>query len=43
MADASDAELDNLIESIRERLEQKQKQTIKQITRQRLVTNGRDD
>jgi hypothetical protein len=41
MADASDAELDNLIESIRERLEQKQ--TIKQITPQRLVTNGRDD
>jgi hypothetical protein len=41
MADASDAELDNLIESIRERLEQKQ--TIKQVAPRRLVTNGRDD
>jgi hypothetical protein len=40
MADASDAELDNLIESIRERLAQKR--TV-QITPQRLVINGRDD
>ena len=40
MADASDAELDNLIESIRERLEQKRTVLI---TPQRLVTNGRDD
>src|SRR3979409_292171 len=40
MADATDAELDTLIENIRERLEQKR--TI-QITPQRLVTDGRDD
>jgi hypothetical protein len=40
MADASDTELDNLIENIRERLEQKR--TVKQIAPKRLVTDGRD-
>jgi hypothetical protein len=41
MADASETEIDNLIENIRERLEQKQ--AIGQIAPKRLVTNRRDD
>jgi hypothetical protein len=40
MADATDADIDNLIATIRERLEEKR--TI-QITPRRLVANGRDD
>jgi hypothetical protein len=40
MSDASDADIDNLIQTIRERLEEKR--TIKQITPKRLVTNERD-